>query len=301
MGATEDEITEVLLAIAPVIGLGRMVGAVAASRARSGTTSRRAGGPRWSVTVPQARRAKRSGQSYPPVGRARNARHEQQAYPISDFRRPTGMKIEYRYSPVPTSAAATGEVGRHRPTEFAELGSALLLLAVAAAARPVPTVFMITKDPGCPDDHFFRDHAPAAACHGAGPVRCADPSLSTSVRGGYLPPGSITHIVIVIPWWHPRTLGCWRAGDGAIVALWLLAAVREWPGVSTLGSVMSMAAAGSPGGLHDQLCDLVRVGDQRQVAGIDLDRRGVHAVGKEALKLGRRRAILPGDGIPGRL
>jgi hypothetical protein len=58
------------LAIAPVIGLGRMVGAVAASRARSGTTSRRAGGPRWSVTVPQARRAKRTGQSYPP-GRPR--------------------------------------------------------------------------------------------------------------------------------------------------------------------------------------------------------------------------------------
>jgi len=51
-----------------------------------------------------------------------------------------------------------------------------------------------------------------------------------ALKGGYLPPGSITHIVIVIPWWHPRTLGCWRAGDGAIVALWLLAAVREWPG-----------------------------------------------------------------------
>jgi hypothetical protein len=30
-------------------------------------------------------------------------------------------------------------------------GVCLLLLAVAAAARPVPTVFMITKDPGCPD------------------------------------------------------------------------------------------------------------------------------------------------------
>ena len=49
-----------------------------------------------------------------------------------------------------------------------------------------------------------------------------------ALKGGYLPPGSITHIVIVIPWWHPRTLGCWRAGDGAIVALWLLAAVRAY-------------------------------------------------------------------------
>jgi hypothetical protein len=99
----------------PVIGLGRMVGAVAASRARSGTTSRRAGGPRWSVTVPQARRAKRTGQSYPPVGRARNARHNSRHTPYPTIRRPTGMKIEYGYSPVPTSAAATGEVGRHRP------------------------------------------------------------------------------------------------------------------------------------------------------------------------------------------
>ena len=84
MGATEDEITEVLLAIAPVIGLGRMVGAVAASRARSGTTSRRAGGPRWSVTVPQARRASAAGSPIPRSA-ARNARHEQQAYPISDY------------------------------------------------------------------------------------------------------------------------------------------------------------------------------------------------------------------------
>jgi hypothetical protein len=30
----------------------------------------------------------------------------------------------------------------------------LPLPAVAAAARPVPAVFLITKDPGCHDDHF---------------------------------------------------------------------------------------------------------------------------------------------------
>src|ERR1700748_1647261 len=40
-----------------------------------------------------------------------NSRHT----PYPTIRRLTGMKIEYRYSPVPTSAAATGEVGRHRP------------------------------------------------------------------------------------------------------------------------------------------------------------------------------------------
>jgi len=85
VGATEDEITEVLLAIAPVIGLGRMVGGVAASRARSGTTSRRAGGPRWSVTVPRPAGPSAAGSPIPPVGRARNAKHEQQAYPISDY------------------------------------------------------------------------------------------------------------------------------------------------------------------------------------------------------------------------
>src|SRR5580698_2173880 len=97
-----------------------------------------------------------------PVGRSRNARHEQQAYPRSDYQTTYGHEIEYRYSPVPTSAAATGEVA------------------------------------------------------------------GIALKGGYLPPGFITHIVIVIPWWHPRTLGCSRAGDGAIVALWLLAAVRAY-------------------------------------------------------------------------
>jgi hypothetical protein len=42
------------------------------------------------------------------------------------------------------------------------------------------------------------------------------------------------------------------------------------------------------------------MGNQREVAGVDLDRCGVHAFGEEALKLRRDRAVLPGDGIPGR-
>jgi len=97
----------------------------------------------------------------PPVGRARNARHEQQAYPISDYQ------------------TTYGHEDRIQVLAGADLGSG--------------------------DGRGWQ-----------------------ALKGGYLPPGSITHIVIVIPWWHPRTLGCWRAGDGAIVALWLLAAVRAY-------------------------------------------------------------------------
>jgi hypothetical protein len=161
-----------------------------------------------------------------------NSRHT----PYPTIRQPTGMKIEYRYSPVPTSAAATGEVGRHRPKR------------------------------GLSASRLHHAH------------RHCDSLVASSDVG------------VLAGWGTARSwlCGCWRP-------------YASGQGVLTLGSVMSMAAAGSPGGLHDQLCDLVRVGDQRQVAGIDLDRRGVHAVGKEALKLGRRRAILPGDGIPGRL
>ena len=38
------------------------------------------------------------------------------------------------------------------------------------------------------------------------------------------------------------------------------------------------------GSIQDQLRDLVGVGDQREVAGVDLDRRGVHASGEEPLQ-----------------
>ena len=40
----------------------------------------------------------------------------------------------------------------------------------------------------------------------------------------------ITEVLLAIAPVIGLGLGCWRAGDGAIVALWLLAAVREWPG-----------------------------------------------------------------------
>ena len=59
--------------------------------------------------------------------------------------------------------------------------------------------------------------------------------------------------------------------------------------------------AGGPGSVQHQLRDLVRVRDQRQVAGVDLNGRGLHAVGQEALKFWRRGAIVPGNGVPGRL
>jgi hypothetical protein len=57
--------------------------------------------------------------------------------------------------------------------------------------------------------------------------------------------------------------------------------------------------AGCPGGVQDQLGHLLRMSNQREVTGVDLDRCGVHALGEEALKLRRDRAVLPRDGIPG--
>jgi hypothetical protein len=45
--ASEDEVTDVLLAIAPVAGLGRVTGAVPTWRPRQGMTSR----PRWGIRL----------------------------------------------------------------------------------------------------------------------------------------------------------------------------------------------------------------------------------------------------------
>ena len=59
----------------------------------------------------QAQRAVVSPRSAARAMPGMNSRHT----PYPTIRQPTGMKIEYRYSPVPTSEAATGEVGRHRP------------------------------------------------------------------------------------------------------------------------------------------------------------------------------------------
>lgn len=108
----------------------------------------------------QAQRAVLSPRSAARAMPGMNSRHT----PYPTIRRPTGMKIEYRYSPVPTSAAATGEVGRHRPKR------------------------------GLSASRLHHAH------------RHSDSLVASS------------------------DVGCWRAGDGAIVALWLLAAVREWPG-----------------------------------------------------------------------
>ena len=41
---------------------------------------------------------------------------------------------------------------------------------------------------------------------------------------------------------------------------------------------------GGSSGFDDQVRDLLRVGNYREVAGVDLDRCRVHAVGKEALE-----------------
>ena len=86
------------------------------------------------------------------------------------------------------------------------------------------------------------------------------------------------------------------------------AAATAWPPRPVPPAVTWPAGAGrrrdllasGPGSVQDQGRDLLRMGDQRQVAGVDLDRGGVHAPGEELLKLRRDRAILPRDGIPGR-
>ena len=48
------------------------------------------------------------------------------------------------------------------------------------------------------------------------------------------------------------------------------------------------------GGPKDEARDLAGMGDQRQMAGVDLDRCGPHAFGHEALKVGVDGPILTG-------
>jgi len=81
----------------------------------------------------------------------------------------------------------------------------------------------------------------------------------------------------------------------AAVAAVIPAAVRflvpghgEWELTARRGLL-----AGGPSSVQDQLRDLLRVGDQREVAGVDLDRRGIHPVCEKALKFRRDRAVLP--------
>ena len=192
-------------------------------------------------------------------------------------------------------AGNNGAMNRIRPSSFLN-GPGVRYGAGRSSARPERARRDRTDKAGGSDSiRISRRSAQGGRTRAAPPPRgdprrCAEAQGSScrGVRLGRQRRGSPGQCRTEAPARGP----CHRPADGS---------ARRRQGVLTLGSVMSMAAAGSPGGLRDQLCDLVRVGDQRQVAGIDLDRGGVHAVGKEALKLGRRRAILPGDGIPGRL
>src|SRR5881409_3745889 len=61
------------------------------------------------------------------------------------------------------------------------------------------------------------------------------------------------------------------------------------------------ASAGTAGGVRDEISNLLRVSDQRQVTGVHLDRLRMHAVCKETLQLRRRGSILLRYGIPRRL
>ena len=55
------------------------------------------------------------------------------------------------------------------------------------------------------------------------------------------------------------------------------------------------------GGIQDEVSNLLRMRDQGQVTGLDLDRLGLHPIGHEALQLGRDRPVFRGDGVPTRL
>ena len=61
------------------------------------------------------------------------------------------------------------------------------------------------------------------------------------------------------------------------------------------------ASAGTAGGVQDEISNLLRVSDQRQVTGVHLDRLRMHTVCKEPLQLRRRGSILLRYGIRRRL
>jgi hypothetical protein len=60
-------------------------------------------------------------------------------------------------------------------------------------------------------------------------------------------------------------------------------------------------SAATASSVQDQIGDLVRMRDQRQMTGLNLDRLGFHPIGPEALQLGRDRPVFRGDGVPTRL
>src|SRR5258706_25222 len=59
-------------------------------------------------------------------------------------------------------------------------------------------------------------------------------------------------------------------------------------------------SAAPAGRVQDEVCNLLRVRDQRQVTGVHLDRRRPHTSCKETLQLRRRGSILLRHGIPRR-
>src|ERR1700730_16149177 len=54
-------------------------------------------------------------------------------------------------------------------------------------------------------------------------------------------------------------------------------------------------------GAQDEVSNLLRMRDQGQMTGLNLDRLGLHPIGHETLQLGRNRPVFRGDGVPTRL
>jgi hypothetical protein len=87
----------------------------------------------------------------------------------------------------------------------------------------------------------------------------------------------------------------YAALDGDTLHRWKVSRARQRLG---FGWRQSPAMASS---VQDQIGDLVRMRDQRQMTGLNLDRLGLHPIGHEALQLGRDRPVFRGDGVPTRL
>lgn len=80
--------------------------------------------------------------------------------------------------------------------------------------------------------------------------------------------------------------------DRTHVAPCLAQIERSWLGVLPPAPAIHHPLAALPRGVQDQIRDLSRMGDQRQMTGLHFDRLGAHPLGHEALEIGIDRPVL---------
>src|ERR1700690_3889461 len=89
-------------------------------------------------------------------------------------------------------------------------------------------------------------------------------------------------------------------GGNSVLALY----AREWRGSADTGHQLRTSGAPSrllSGGFEDQVRDFIGMRDQREMAGLHLDRLGAHALGHEPLEVRIDRAVLGRNGVVSRL